>query len=221
MSDNSAVTFRQLLHGIVARPWVYDAVQFLAGSRSIRAHLRPLLQVANALVLDIGAGTGNYADLLPSPDCYLWFDNDPEKLRGFKAKYAASSAVLGDASLLPFRDRSVDLALCINSSHHLSDAQLHAFLADVTRISRRGIVFLDAVKRPDSLVSSVLWKYDRGSNPRLLSELCDMIGRYFTIEFAESFHVYHQYFLCFAASKEPATRIPFAPAALEDRGILS
>jgi hypothetical protein len=43
-----------------------------------------LVQVENQFVLDVGAGTGNFAWLLPPAATYLWLDNDLQKLGGFK-----------------------------------------------------------------------------------------------------------------------------------------
>jgi SAM-dependent methyltransferase len=200
------------LHRIVARPAVYDAIQRIAGLEQTRKHLRPFLRSADGLVVDIGAGTGNFFDLLPLPGLYVWFDNDPVKLKGFKKKHSAALAVLGDASRMPIRDKSVDLALCVAVSHHLTDAELDGFLADAARISRRGLIFVDATRHPHSLVSWLLWKYDRGSNPRPVAQLRGMIQRHFNIELEECYRTFHRFFLCVATPTRDSSRTEPTPA---------
>jgi SAM-dependent methyltransferase len=203
--NRGEVWYVRLLHGIIARPVVYDAIQRIAGVERTRMRLRPHLQRTVGLVLDIGAGTGNFLDLLPSAGRYIWFDNDPVKLKGCKNKHSAALAVLGDASRMPIRDKSVEIALCVAVSHHLTDGEFDSFLADAARISRRGIIFVDATSHPHSLMSWLLWKYDRGSHPRPVGQLRGMIQRHFNIEFEECYRVFHRYFLCVATPvRDPA-----------------
>lgn len=196
----------RLLHRIVARPGVYDAIQRIAGLEQTRKRLRPFLQYTAGLVVDIGAGTGSFLDLLPLPDRYVWLDNDPVKLKGFKSKHSAALAVLGDASRMPIRDQSAELVLCVAVSHHLTDGEFDSFLADAARISRRGMIFVDATRHPHSLVSWLLWKYDRGSNPRLVGQMRRMIQQHFNIEFEECYRTFHRYFLCAATPLQDSTR---------------
>jgi hypothetical protein len=49
-------------------------------------------------VLDIGAGTGMAADVLPPGNHYVWLDNDPRKLQGFLSRDIDCFAILGDAT---------------------------------------------------------------------------------------------------------------------------
>src|SRR5690349_13805549 len=70
----------EVLHRVVSHSWVYDAVQRLAGCSQSLERLRPYLaETGGQIVLDIGAGTGNYTCIVPSSARYLWFDNDVQK----------------------------------------------------------------------------------------------------------------------------------------------
>lgn len=189
----------RLLHRIVAQPAVYDFVQKLAGAEENRRRLRGVLRNVSGLLLDVGAGTGNYVDLLPPGARYVWLDNDPQKLVGFRAKYPFEAAVLGDASRMPVR--AVDYAMSVTVSHHLTDDELDSFLHSLARICRRGFVFLDALAQPQSLVSRLLWRYDRGSYPRTPETLRGFLERYFVVETEERYRVYHSYLLCLATPK--------------------
>lgn len=191
----------RILHRIVAVPAVYNLVQKLAGMEHSRRRLRNALQETTGLLLDIGAGTGNYVDLLPPDALYLWFDNDAQKLDGFRRKHARRLAVLGDAAAIPIRDGGVDYAMSIAVSHHLTDDQLDRFLASLSHICRRGFIFLDALDQPHSRISRLLWRYDRGSHPRTPEALRAHIGRHFVIQREELYRIYHSYLLCTAIPK--------------------
>jgi ubiquinone/menaquinone biosynthesis C-methylase UbiE len=187
---------RSLLHSIVAVPFVYDLVQRAAGWSKISERLA--LQVKDTsgqLVLDVGAGTGSGAELLPSGARYLWLDSDPQKLNGFKKKHPESLAILGDGSMICLQDKSVDVTLCLDVTHHIPDEYIASFLKEVRRVTRERLVFLDPLVW-NSKVSRLLWHYDRGSFPRPFQTLYEVLQKHFEIEYLECFSVYHHYILC-------------------------
>jgi ubiquinone/menaquinone biosynthesis C-methylase UbiE len=194
-----------IVHKIVSHPAIYDRVQKLAGRDLNYARLAPLVALAAGnTLLDIGAGTGECARMVPPSTTYIWLDNDPQKLRGFRAKFASQWALLGEANRIGLRDKSVDIAVCVAVSHHLADAQLRAALSEVARVCRGNLIFLDAVREDASVVSKLLWKYDRGSHPRHASALRAAIEQYFEIDHEESYSVYHHYWLCMGRPKAGA-----------------
>jgi ubiquinone/menaquinone biosynthesis C-methylase UbiE len=191
-----------LLHRIVAIPAVYDLVQKLAGrNRSMRLVESHLRSAAGGTVLEVGAGTGMNASLLPPGARYLWLDHDPQKLAGFRARMPHAPALLCDGTRIALRERSVDVALCIAVSHHLTDSQLAELFCEIARVCRTRLVFLDAVARPDSLISRIMWRYDRGSHPRSPAVLQAAMERYFEIEHRERYVIYHEYLLCVGRPK--------------------
>jgi SAM-dependent methyltransferase len=52
-------------------------------------------------------------------------------------------ALVGDGSLLPLRDRSVDLALCVKVLHHLPFGASVKLLGELDRVARVGVVVVD------------------------------------------------------------------------------
>jgi ubiquinone/menaquinone biosynthesis C-methylase UbiE len=189
--------FTEIVHRVVAHPAIYDLVQRLAGRETNLRRLAPTLSVAaGGLLLDVGAGTGEGARAAPPSARYLWLDRDPRKLAGFAAKKRPGLAVVGDAARIGLRDKSVDVALCMAMSHHLSDAELDALLGEVARVCRKRFVFLDALDAPASLLSRVLWRYDRGSYPRRPEALLGALRERFEIDHVERYATLHQFLLC-------------------------
>ncbi len=63
-------------------PRLYNAVQIIGGWKFVTARrLRSVLAGASGQVLDVGAGTGNVAALLPPDTTYVAVDNDPVRVR--------------------------------------------------------------------------------------------------------------------------------------------
>ena len=177
---------------LVARPFVHDRVQRLAGATPLFDRIRPTLAGAEGgLVLDVGAGTGTLEPLLPSSSRYVWLDADPTKLVGFKAK-SRSPAILGDAAAMPLRDRSVDWTASLGVSHHLDDGELAQMLDELRRVTRDRVFFLDAVVTP-ARTSRLLWRYDRGRHPRPAEVLRRELAARFEIVSVDEFTIRHRY----------------------------
>ena len=192
---------KSVLHNLVARPGVYDAVQAAAGAGLVRARLRALAPPLprGATVVDVGAGTGLYRDVW-SADCrYVCLDLDALKLAGFRSRHV-DAAVQGDATRLPFADRSADAVACTLMSHHLTDVQLAAMLDEIARVLKpaAALLFADPLWRPARLPGRLLWRYDRGAHPRTAEALRAEIGRRFTMEAWEEFALWHRYAACVA-----------------------
>lgn len=194
-----------LVHRVVSNPWVYDGVQKLAGrDRNYRRLAPHLAEASGKTLLDLGAGTGECARIVPASTTYIWLDRDPEKLRGFRGKAPATQALLGEAAQIGLKDKSVDIAVCVAVSHHLSDQELRAAFRELARVCRLKLIFLDAVRQESSAVSNFLWKYDRGSHPRHTEALRAAMTEWFAIEHEERYSIYHHYWL--ATGKPKAAR---------------
>lgn len=185
---------------MVAVPWVYEAVQIAAGARIVQRHLKATiepLQNANR-VLDLGGGTGLHRDLWRAECLYICLDNDETKLRGFQARHADGIAILGDATRTPIRSGSLDVVMCTFVSHHIEDDLLEQFIAEAMRMLKDDghFVFVDALWRRSRGISRLLWKYDRGSNPRELQKLKSVLAKHGRIAQMRRFSVLHEYVLC-------------------------
>jgi ubiquinone/menaquinone biosynthesis C-methylase UbiE len=193
----------RLIHRVVSSPRVYDTVQRLAGRERVHHWLAThLAGCSGKTVLDVGGGTGALTRILPASATYIWLDNDVKKLDGLQGKVKGARAVLGDATRIGLREKSVDFALCIAVSHHLTDDQFDAALRELARICRLKLIFLDAIRDQTSALSKFLWKYDRGSFPRTVDELRRHIEKRFVIQTEAYNSVYHHYWLCAARPKD-------------------
>jgi pyridine nucleotide-disulfide oxidoreductase family protein len=192
----------RLVHWLVAKPWLYNVAQSLAGAETVRRHLRPRLQeTSGKLVLDVGAGTGLYLSCFPSSARYIWLDPDPQKLDGFRrTPDGARRALLGDATCLGLRGDAVDFAVCTNVTHHLDEKQLAQCVDELARVVRGKLILHDALKtaRP---VSRLLWRLDRGSHPRSRETLLAAVERRFAIEHVERYSTWHEYVLLVAVPR--------------------
>jgi ubiquinone/menaquinone biosynthesis C-methylase UbiE len=186
-----------LLHRVVANPTVYDLVQFMAGSaeldRRLAANLGEL--APRPTILDVGGGTGLPPSLWPVGATYVCLDIDPIKLAGFQRKDRPGAALRGDATRLPLDTKSVDLVVCKDVSHHLTDAQLPALFRESARVLKPGgrMLFIDAVNAPERWRSRVLWRYDRGAHPRTIEMLKQAMASEFEVTRWEVFATLHRY----------------------------
>lgn len=185
------------LHALVSIPWIYDRVQYLFGLKKTFEHLSPhLSQIENQIVLDAGAGTGNFAHLIPNTSRYIWLDNDLHNLKSFRKRNIPGWAVPGNVTNICLKDKSVDYVLCANLAHHLTDEALALLFSELARVLRKKMFFFEPLQCPESWISNALWKYDRGSHPRSKQSLNLAIQKWFAIDYVEYFTIQHHYMFC-------------------------
>ena len=102
------------------------------------------------LLLDVGAGTGALAGRLEdvlsrdgSRVHAIALDLQWRHLRAGRAGANGSSAVAGDAFLLPLGDAAVDWIVSTLIFHHFSPEQNVLLLREFARVARRGFALLD------------------------------------------------------------------------------
>lgn len=195
---------QKLLHQIVSNPYVYDRVQQLVGAQLVRQKLIAHLQsvAPDAVIVDLGGGTGNNRELFSPTQHYICLDNDQLKLRGFREKFPKDSGLRADATHLPLQSKSVDLVMCTAVSHHIPDDLLGPFFSEAIRVLKPAgrFVFLDAVWSPRRLPSRLLWHNDRGSHPRTIEMLQATLAQHGKILDWQTFAVYHRYVIAVVSS---------------------
>ena len=188
----------RLLHALASHGWMYDRIQDLAGAREVYRRLgRHLADTDSSYwLLDVGGGTGRTRSLLSGNARYVCMDMEEPKLAQLRRTSNVGAPVLGDAVRMPFQTASVDVVVCVDVSHHLTDHELDAALSEVQRVLRPTgrLIFLDAVLN-DRWVGRTLWSLDRGSRPRRSTDLRAAVSRGFHIRDEEQFRLFHEYLL--------------------------
>jgi ubiquinone/menaquinone biosynthesis C-methylase UbiE len=185
---------------LAENPVVYDVVQMLSGRHIAHRHLRRALAGARGqTVLDVGAGTGNLARVLPDDASYWALDTDPAKLARLALKVPHARCLQGSALQIDLPDGAVDWTVCVAVAHHLDDHELPRLFSELARVTRHMLVFLDPLMSTRPGIASVLWRYDQGSHPRSAQTLLAELRRSFAIEREDRFRVFHKYLLCSAA----------------------
>ena len=183
--------------GVADDPRVYDAIQFFAGRHVTDKRVRRILADASgATVLDVGAGTGALAALLPADAEYWALDNDPAKLERLARKVPRARCLLRSALDTGLEDAAADWTACIDVTHHLDDRELPAFVRELARVTRHRLVFVDSVWSERPSLGRVLWRYDRGAHPRTAERLVGALEGAFEIESTDRFRAIHRCILC-------------------------
>ena len=191
----------RLAHRVASHPAVYDAIQRTVGTPRTRELLREhLAGAAGKTVLDVGAGTGRLRDTLPDGAKYVWLDNDPQKLSGFKAKRPEDETILADATQIPLGDKSVDYAVCVAVAHHLPEDAFPRLVTELARVVRERLLFVDAL-REQAAIGRLLWGFDRGTHPRSADELLSTLQGAFELDDVERYSKLHRYVFCVARPK--------------------
>jgi ubiquinone/menaquinone biosynthesis C-methylase UbiE len=174
---------------------LYDAVQRAAGLERLKRRVSPILgRLEPGTLLDVGAGTGSFYGLLPTHVKYVPVDVDRRKLDRLVDKHKGLNGIVASAIALPFDDASFDYTLSTNVAHHLSDPDFELMVAELARVTRQRLVFVDSL-RVNRLASRILWSIDRGSYPRSYGELIAKLTSRFTSQQAETFTLLHRYVL--------------------------
>lgn len=195
--EGNASLVRRLQYAILGNARVFDFQQKHFGGRPVADQLASRFRdLAGSTVLDIGAGTGMVAGLLPPATRYIWLDNDVRKLQGLLAKRADCDAVLGDAAALPFGSQAIEWSLMVEVSHHVPDEALHACFTEASRVTRERFLFVDAVRGPRRR-SRIMWHLDLGRFPRTEEDLLTRLEQTYALESVERFRgVNHDHVLC-------------------------
>lgn len=200
---------------------LYDAIQVLAGAREVHRRIQACLPrafTARALVLDVGGGTGALRRILPASVVHICLDLDPAKLRRAVLKDPAANMLLADATKAPLASGCADAIVCVAVAHHLTDQQLNWALDEIERLLKDDgvLLFLDPIWLPRRLLSRLLWRFDRGSDPRAPELLLNLLTQRFSTTHCERFRIYHEYLL-YVGNKKRACTKPDAQLSVSDQ----
>lgn len=196
----------RFLHWVASHGRVYDFIQVAAGGRRVYAEVAARIPSdrPNAIVLDIGGGTGSLGCHLPCEYRYICLDLEEPKLRRFRQKVPCGIGLLADGAQLPFPDGSVDTVVCTMVAHHLPEAVFKGVLTECHRVLRPEgrLVFVDWLRRVDRLPSQILCALDRGAHPYLPERLHELFEDHFEIDCSDRLSIFHEYLLMVLRNKK-------------------
>lgn len=112
-------------------------------------------------ILEIGCGTANYARALAEAHpggTFLGLDLSVPMLREARAAGSPVALVCGDASkMLPFADRTFDLAFAVDVIHHINDTR--RFFAEANRVLSPGGLLVIVTDSEETLRRRSLTKF--------------------------------------------------------------
>jgi SAM-dependent methyltransferase len=90
---------------------------------------------------------------------------------------------------------SADAVMLVAVLHHLTDKMLDDVIEEALRVLKTGgrLILLDPVLNRDLWAGRMLWRLDRGSNPRTAEDLRRKLEARFKIVHWEKFAIYHEY----------------------------
>jgi SAM-dependent methyltransferase len=120
------------------------------GTRAVLLELRDILPELRtaATLLDVGSGVGDIAararELARREQIELSLVTiDMAETLAVASRARTGNAVRGDATALPFADRSVDIVMCSQTLHHFDDATATRVLRELDRVARVRVIVSD------------------------------------------------------------------------------
>lgn len=116
-------------------------------------------------VLDVGCGTGLHLRLYGGHGCRLYGVDSSESMLSVARRRLGDAADLrlGDASALPFEDRSFDLVICMLVLHEMGGKARSAALGEMGRVLKPGGRVLAVDYRPGRARSPFGWLVRAGA----------------------------------------------------------
>ena len=132
------------------------------GTRAVLLELGAVLPelAANATLLDVGSGMGDIAARAREMARQQRVDLslitiDMAETLAVASRARTGNAVRGNATALPFADRSVDVVMCSQTLHHFDDASAPRVLKELDRVARVRVIISDL--RRSWLAAAGLW----------------------------------------------------------------
>lgn len=132
------------------------------GTRAVLLEVEAVLPElsSGATLLDVGSGVGDIAARAREIARRKGIDLslvtiDMAETLAVASRARTGNAVRGDATALPFADRSVDVVMCSQTLHHFDDATAKSVLRELDRVARRRVIVSDL--RRSWLAAAGLW----------------------------------------------------------------
>ena len=88
-------------------------------------------------VLDVGCGRGALGKILEKSLEVFYFDKESASLKTLKRR----NRLVGDAAMLPFRDKVFDFVVSVDTLEHLASSKRESFIKELLRVAAQKVVF--------------------------------------------------------------------------------
>ena len=161
------------IHKLLENPRIYNLSQRVLsiiafGNKGIGNFLKAELGNSPDTVLDVGCGTGRYADIFGKR--YTGIDPNGEYIDHARANYSGNF-IVADCANLQKAGKQFDTVLCINTFHHLNNEQIRDTVKEMKTVAEKNIYIIDPVYPIWlNLLGYLLFKMDRGEYQRTYQE---------------------------------------------------
>ena len=138
------------------------ANSLFGGARAVLLEIDELLPrlAPRATLLDVGSGIGDIAaqsrELAGRSGVELTLVTiDRAETLAAASRLRSGNAVCGDAAVLPFADRSVDIVICSQTLHHFDDVRAARVIRELDRVARVRVIVADL--RRSWIAAAGLW----------------------------------------------------------------
>ena len=160
--------------GLLENPWISKVQRSLLDYGSFIAIRKTLSFLSFENILDVGCGIGDYAAIRQKK--YVGLDNSLKSITFAAQHHRSCFFTRGDALTLPFRDKSFDLSMMIEISHHLTDQDFKHVVLEMVRVTKKYILIEDSVRfKNQNPISSFFYNLDRGGQFRYLEEMKNIL----------------------------------------------
>lgn len=140
-------------------------------------------------ILDIGCGTGEFADLFSKFD-YYGIDISATYI-AYAAKRKRGNFKVMDATKLDFPDNSFDYILIMAILHHLDDDKINQVLSEAKRVLGLGgkaLLMEDAkIAKLENSIIKFFQRFDRGDFIRTPEQYKSIVQKYFVVSGEQAF----------------------------------
>ncbi len=172
--------------GVLENPMVSKIQRAILDGGRVRGLKAGLRSLEYRSVVDVGCGLGECSAV--NKGTYLGVDNSFSRIAYAAKHYPEHTFFVANAVHLPLADKTFDIALLIDTAHHLTEEEFKTVLLELKRVSRRYIVVSDpVVYKGQNLLSKFFYKLDRGGCFRTAEQTKVMFSAISDLRYRETF----------------------------------